>query len=104
MNMVQKRRRVLCAMAHLKLTVSKWKSVLWSDESKFDILVGNYEYRVCDLPACYQHSVQNQHLWIALAFVSLIHFVSAADTTAELLYEQLICGLVVLVASNAIVK
>ncbi len=37
-------------------------------------------------------------------FVSLIYFVSAADTTAELLYEQLICGLVELVASNAIVK
>ncbi len=33
-NMVQKRRRVLWAKAHLKWTVSKWKSVLWSDESK----------------------------------------------------------------------
>ncbi len=40
-NMVQKRRRVLWTKAHLKWTVSKWKSVLWSDESKFDILVGN---------------------------------------------------------------
>ncbi len=40
-NMVQKRRRVLWAKAHLKWTVSKWKSVLWSDESKFDILFGN---------------------------------------------------------------
>ncbi len=30
-NMVQKRRRVLWAKAHLKQTVSKWKSVLWSD-------------------------------------------------------------------------
>ncbi len=40
-NMVQKRRRVLWVKAHLKWTVSKWKSVLWSDESKFDILVGN---------------------------------------------------------------
>ncbi len=38
-NMIQKRRRVLWAKAHLKLTVSKWKNVLWSDESKFDILV-----------------------------------------------------------------
>ncbi len=37
-------------------------------------------------------------------FISLIHFVSAADTTAKLLYEQLMCGLVELVASNAIVK
>ncbi len=58
-NMVQNCRRV-----HLKLTVSKWKSVLWSDESKFDILVGNHGRRVLqakeegDLPACYLHSVQ----------------------------------------------
>ncbi len=37
-NMVQKRRQVLWAKAHLKWTVSKWKSVLWSDESKYDIL------------------------------------------------------------------
>ncbi len=63
-NMVQKRRRVLWAKAHLKWTVSKWKSVLWSDESKFDILVGNHGRRVLwtkeegDLPACYQRSVQ----------------------------------------------
>ncbi len=63
-NMVQKRRRVLWAKAHLKWTVSKWKSVLWSDESKFDILVGNHRCHVLrvkeegDLPACYQHSVQ----------------------------------------------
>ncbi len=58
-NMVQNCRRV-----HLKLTYSKWKSVLWSDESKFDILVGNHGRRVLqakeegDLPACYLHSVQ----------------------------------------------
>jgi len=63
-NMVQKPRRVLWAKAHLKWTVSKWKSVLWSDESKFDILVGNHGRHVLwakgkrDLPACYQRSVQ----------------------------------------------
>ncbi len=40
------------------------KSVLWSDKSKFDILVGNHGRRVLqakeegDLPACHQHSVQ----------------------------------------------
>ncbi len=44
--------------------VSKWKHVLWSDESKFDILVGNHGHCVLrakeegDLPACYQCSVQ----------------------------------------------
>ncbi len=32
-NMVQKCRRVLWAKAHFKLTVSKLKSVLWSDET-----------------------------------------------------------------------
>ncbi len=63
-NMVQKRRRVLWAKAHLKWTVSKWKSILWSDESKFDILVGNHGRRILrakeegDLPVCYQRSVQ----------------------------------------------
>ncbi len=59
-NMVQKRRRLLWAKAHLKWTVSKWKSVLWSDESKFDILVGNHGRlgEEGELPACYQHSVQ----------------------------------------------
>ncbi len=63
-NMVQKRRCVLWAKAHLKWTVSKWKCVLWSDESKFDILVGNHGCHVLqakeegDLPVCYQHSVQ----------------------------------------------
>ncbi len=63
-NMVQKRRPVLWAKAHLKWTVSKWKSVLWSDESKFDILVGNHGRRVLwgkeeeDLPACYQFKSQ----------------------------------------------
>ncbi len=58
-NMVQKRRCVLWAKAHLKWTVSKWKSVLWSDESKFDILIENHGCRVLrakeegDLPVCY---------------------------------------------------
>ncbi len=60
-NMDQKRRRVLWAEAHLKWTVS---SVLWTDESKFDILVGNHRRCVLrakeerDLAACYQRSVQ----------------------------------------------
>ncbi len=43
-NMVQKRCRVLWTRAYLKWTISKWKSVLWSDESKFDILVGNHRH------------------------------------------------------------
>ncbi len=64
-NMVQKRRHVLWVKVHLKWTVSKWKRVPWSDESKFDIRVGNHGCRVLwpkedeDLPACYQHSVKN---------------------------------------------
>ncbi len=61
-NMVQKCRRVLWAKAHLKWTGKVVRR--WSDESKFDILVGNHGRRVLrakeegDLPACYQHSVQ----------------------------------------------
>ncbi len=63
-NIVHKRCHILWAKAHLKWNVSKWKSVQWSDESKFDILVGNHGRRVLrakeerDLPACYRRSVQ----------------------------------------------
>ncbi len=63
-NMVQKQHCVLWAKAPLKWTVSNLKNVLWSDETKFDILVGNHRHRVLwakeegDLPACYQNSVQ----------------------------------------------
>ncbi len=62
--MVQKCRHVLRAKAHLKWTLSKWKSVLWTDKSKFDSLVGNQGRRVLrakeewDLPVCYQCSIQ----------------------------------------------
>ncbi len=75
-NMVQKRRRVLWAKAHLKWTISKWKSVLWSDESKFDILVGNHGRRVLrakeegDLPACYQRSVQKLASLMVWGYIS----------------------------------
>ncbi len=63
-NMVQKFCRVLWTKAHLKWTVSKWKSV--PDESKLDILFGNNLHHVLwakeegDLPVCYQCSVQKQ--------------------------------------------
>ncbi len=53
-NMVQKRRRVLWAKAHLICTVLKWKSVLWSDES-CRVLRAKEEG---DLPACHQRSFQ----------------------------------------------
>ncbi len=62
--MVQKRSRVLWAKAHFKWTVSKWKSVLWSDESKFDILVGSHGRCALrakeegELPMRYQRPVQ----------------------------------------------
>ncbi len=62
--MIQKRRRFLWAKAHLKWTVAKWKTVLWSDESKFDVLFGKLGRHVIrtkedkDNPSCYQRSVQ----------------------------------------------
>ncbi len=62
--MVQKCHHILWAKAHLKWTVSKGKSVLYSDESKLYILVGNHSHRVLrakeegNLPACHQRSVQ----------------------------------------------
>ncbi len=65
LNMIQKSRHFLWAKAHLKWTVAKWKTVLWSDESKFEVLFGklgpDYVIRTKedkDNPSCYQHSVQ----------------------------------------------
>ncbi|KAK3548096.1 hypothetical protein QTP70_004523 [Hemibagrus guttatus] len=67
LNMIQKRRRFLWAKAHLKWTVEncgKWKTVLWSDESKFEVLFGKLGRHVIrtkedkDNPSCYQCSVQ----------------------------------------------
>ncbi len=67
-NMVQKSRCVLWSKGHLKLTVSKWKSVLWSDESKCDILVGNHGRSVLlKRRETFQHVIsiqfKSQHLW-----------------------------------------
>ncbi|KAK3506358.1 hypothetical protein QTP70_029762, partial [Hemibagrus guttatus] len=39
LNMIQ-HRHFLWAKAHLKWTVAKWKTVLWSDKSKFEVLFG----------------------------------------------------------------
>ncbi len=64
LNMIQKRRCFLWAKAHLKWTVANWKTVLWSDESKFEFLFGKLGRHVIrtkedkDNPSCYQHSVQ----------------------------------------------
>ncbi|KAK3539719.1 hypothetical protein QTP70_012049 [Hemibagrus guttatus] len=64
LNMIQKRRRFLWPKAHLKWTVAKWKTVLWSDESKFEVLFGELGRHVIrtkedkDNPSCYQRSVQ----------------------------------------------
>ncbi|KAK3515104.1 hypothetical protein QTP70_007008 [Hemibagrus guttatus] len=64
LNMIQKRRRFLWAKAHLKWTAAKWKTVLWSDESKFEVLFGKLGRHVIrtkedkDNPSYYQRSVQ----------------------------------------------
>ncbi len=64
LNMIHKRRRFLWAKAHLKWTVAKWKTFLWSDESKFEVLFGKLGRHVIrtkedkDNPSCYQRSVQ----------------------------------------------
>ncbi|KAK3574027.1 hypothetical protein QTP86_000457 [Hemibagrus guttatus] len=64
LNMIQKCRRFLWAKARLKWTVAKWKTVLWSDQSKFEVLFGKPGRHVIrtkedkDNPSCYQRSVQ----------------------------------------------
>uniref|UniRef100_A0A3P8Y3P8 Tc1-like transposase DDE domain-containing protein n=1 Tax=Esox lucius TaxID=8010 RepID=A0A3P8Y3P8_ESOLU len=64
LNRIQKRRRFRWAKDHFKWTVAKWKSVLWSDKSKFQVNFGKLGRHVIrtkedkDNPSCYQHSVQ----------------------------------------------
>uniref|UniRef100_A0A3B4CB63 Transposase Tc1-like domain-containing protein n=1 Tax=Pygocentrus nattereri TaxID=42514 RepID=A0A3B4CB63_PYGNA len=63
-NTTQKHCRLLWAQAHLIWTDAKWKSVLWSDESTFQIVFGNHGRCVPwaieekDCPDCYQCKVQ----------------------------------------------
>ncbi len=54
---------LLCPVGQgsFKMDCFKVKSVLWSDESKYDILVGNHARAAKeegDLPPCHQRSVQ----------------------------------------------
>ena len=76
LNLVQKNHHVLWTKTQIKWTVPEWESLLWSDESKFDNLVGNYRHCVLqakeegDLPACYQYSVQNPASLMVLRCIS----------------------------------
>ena len=40
--MIQKHHRLLWARTHLKWSEAKWKIVMWSDELKCEILLGNH--------------------------------------------------------------
>uniref|UniRef100_A0AAR2KXE1 Transposase Tc1-like domain-containing protein n=1 Tax=Pygocentrus nattereri TaxID=42514 RepID=A0AAR2KXE1_PYGNA len=61
---LHKLRRLHWARGHLKWSVAKWKTVLWSDESRFKVLYGTLGRHVIrttedkDNPS-YQRSVQN---------------------------------------------
>ncbi|KAK3514810.1 hypothetical protein QTP70_032427 [Hemibagrus guttatus] len=83
LNMIQKRRRFLWAKAHLKWTVAKWKTVLWSDQSKFEVLFGKLGRHVIrtkedkDNPSCYQRSVQKPAslmVWGCMMMKTLMFF------------------------------
>ena len=58
---IQNHSRLLWARAHLRWT-EQWKSVLWSDESMFQIVFENHGRCVLwakeDCPDCYQRKVQ----------------------------------------------
>ncbi len=64
-NMVQKRRRVLWSKAHLNRTVSKWKSVLWSDEFLLEITdaVSSGLKRRETFQRVISVQFKSQHLW-----------------------------------------
>lgn len=56
--MIQKRCCLLWAKVKLKWTQAKWKTVLWSDKSKFEIFFGRHGHQTKDYLACYQCLVQ----------------------------------------------
>ena len=64
LNKLHKLRRLHWARGLLKWSVAKWKTVLWSDESRFEVLYGTLGRHVIrtredkDNPSCYQRSVQ----------------------------------------------
>ena len=45
-NTIQKQCCLLWTKAHLKCSEDKWKTDLWSDESKYEIIFGNHGYCV----------------------------------------------------------
>jgi len=59
--------------------------VLWSDESKFDILVGNHGRRILrakeegNLPACYQHSVQKASLHVLEGTMNVERYIKVLE-------------------------
>ena len=65
LGLIQKHCCLFWTKTHLKWSEEKWKTVLWSDESKFEILFGNHGRCVLwikeerDHPAGFQQAVQN---------------------------------------------
>ena len=63
-NDIQRWHRLLWAQDHLRWTDAKWKSVLWPDESTFQIVFGNHGHCVLQAkmekehPDCYQRKVK----------------------------------------------
>ena len=64
------------SQAHFGWTEVKWKSVLWSDKSNFEILFGNHECCVFwakaerNHPACHQHTVQKPAFMMVWSWIT----------------------------------
>lgn len=81
----QKRNRITWARTYCKWTVAKWKTILWSDESSFQITIGNMGKKVirmkeeADDSSCYAGRVQKPTslmVWgcMAASGVGALHF------------------------------
>jgi len=68
-NMIQKHSHLFWAKTNLKWSEAEWSTVLWSDKTKFEILLGNHAHYILwtkeerDRPICYQCSFKSLHLW-----------------------------------------
>ena len=100
-NTIQKCRRLLWAKAQLKWSEAKWKTVLWSNESKFEILLETMDAMSCGVKrrGTIQHVISRQfkslHLWwYGAALVSVVwaaYTSGNAEEYIQSMFESNIC-------------
>lgn len=85
--MIQTRCCLLWAKVKLKWTQAKWKTVLWSDKSKFEIIFGRHGHQTKDYLACYQCLVQKPATLMVRGCISSYGIVSLHTAKSSITAE-----------------